>query len=210
MAPRAALAQHEEAVAAELERYFARAYAPGPRAIAKRHRVEIGVGAGVVPTDAQRVYVPISGRLAFHITEWLGVEASFSYSFASETEQGAELARSGSSSVREAQLWRLGAALAWSPLDGKLRLGQLVAGFEPYLLGGFGVVSMDALAAIGVEAAIRPEWLVGAGLRVCFARRWLVRLEYRQHLHLRKSAPRGGGLGAAAEFALGFGVLLGG
>lgn len=204
-----ASAQHEDAVAAHLERYFARAYALGQRAINKRHTVELGVAIGVVPTDARRVYLPVGARVAFHATDWLAIEAGFSYSLATKTAEGRALESAGAGQQRQRQRWRASGSVLLSPIDGKLRVGQSVLGFEPYGLLGFGALRLDGLAMAGLEASVRPEWHVGAGLRVCFARRWLLRVEYRQHIFVRDSQAEGGAVGTASEFGVGFGVLLG-
>jgi hypothetical protein len=102
--------------------------------------------------------------------------------------------------------------LSWSPLYGKVALWGAVLHFDALLEGGGGVVRTEEEASLELEAATRPDFYLGCGLRVFVGGRWLVRLGLRQHLYLRPEdqSGRGGGLGLPTEASVGFGVLLGG
>jgi outer membrane beta-barrel protein len=211
-----AAAQHEEAVAPLLDQYWTRdVRVVQPRAVEKAGALELGALVGVIPNDAFLVYVPLGARVAYHLTERWSIEAGFEYNLQFDTGLRAHLEASDAqlrARLRDRQQLRASASLGWSPLFGKLAVAGAVLHFDGYLLGGAGLVRTEAEQALDLPAAVRPDFHLGAGLRLFFSRRWLVRLEYRQYLYVRPEdrSGGGGGVGVASELALCGGVLLGG
>jgi outer membrane beta-barrel protein len=214
--PRAALAQHEEEVAPLLESFWSREVrVVQPRRVEKAGALELSGSVGVIPNDAFLVYIPLGLRLAYHLTERWSLELGFEYNLQADTglrdyleENDAQLR----ARIRDRQQVRACLSAGWSPVYGKLAVGSSVVTFDGYLLGGAGLVSTEGDEAIDLPAAVRPDLHLGAGLRLFFGRRWLVRLELRQYLYLRPEdrSGKGGGVAPATEVALGGGVLLGG
>jgi outer membrane beta-barrel protein len=215
--PALALAQHEEEVAPRLAEYWARkTVAVQPKLHPKARALELVVHAGVIPNDAFLIYIPVGARVAYHLTERWALEASFGYYLQADTglrdyleENDAQLR----ARLRDRQQLSASAGLCWSPVYGKAALGAgTIVHFDGYLLAGGGIVRTEEEEAIELDAATRPDFHLGLGLRVFFGSRWLVRLEYRQHLFLRPTdgSGGGGGVGFPSEISVGVGVLLGG
>jgi len=211
-----ASAQHEEAVAPLLHRYWARdVRVVQPRAVEKAGALELDALVGVIPNDAFLVYMPVGARVAYHLTERWSLELGFEYNIQFDTGLRAHLEASDAqlrARLRHRQQLRASGSLGWSPLYGKLAVAGAVVHFDGYLLAGAGLVRTEEEQALDLPAAVRPDFHLGAGVRLFFGQRWLVRLEYRQYLYVRPEdrTGGGGGVGAASEVALCGGVLLGG
>ncbi len=186
-----------------------------PRAVQKARAVELVAAVGVIPNDAFLLYVPIGLRLAYHLSERWALELSVAYQLAADTglrdfleESDAQLR----ARLRERQQLRAAVGVLFAPAYGKLSLGGGVLHFDGFLSAGAGVVRTGAEPELRLRAAIRPDLHLGLGLRVFLGRRWLLRLELRQHLFVRPEDDdgRGGGVGFPTEVSLGVGVLLGG
>lgn len=205
-----ARAQHEEQVAAAALPYATRqVHVVQPRAVPKKHALELAATAGVIPTDPLRVYFPLGVRAAFHLGEVWAIEASFAYLLAAQTSLAEELSAAGADPrawQREPLQLRADAALRVAPLYGKLLAGSSVLHVELYALAGAGIVRTLGAPALDQRAALRPVGLLAGGLGFLFGRRWVVRLEYRQAMVARPS----GSLGWPGEIGLAGGVLLGG
>jgi outer membrane beta-barrel protein len=215
--PTLVLAQHEEEVAPLMAEYWARkAVAVQPRRHQKARALELVAHVGVIPNDAFLVYIPVGARVAYHLTESWALEASFGYNLQVDTglrdyleDNDAQLR----ARLRDRQQLSASAGLGWSPVYGKVALGAgTIVHFDGYLMAGGGIVRTEEEAAIELDAATRPDFFSGLGLRVFFGSRWLTRLEYRQHIFLRPTdnTGGGGGVGFPSEISVGVGVLLGG
>jgi outer membrane beta-barrel protein len=211
-----AMAQDEEAVAPLLDQYWTRQVeVVQPRQVEKVRAVEIVALAGVIPNDAFLVYIPLGLRAAYHLTERWAIELTFEANVAVDTGLKDYLERSDAqlrARLRDRQQLRTSLSAMWSPIYGKLALGARVLHFDLYLVGGAGIVRTGEEQALGLDAAVRPDFHLGLGVRAFLGRRWLLRLEYRQYLYLRPEdrTGRGGGVGFPSEIALCGGVLLGG
>jgi len=213
---RAARAQDEEAVAPLLRSYESPAVeVVQPRAVEKAGRMELVGLLGVMPNDAFLVYLPVGLRLARHFSERWAVELSAEYIFSFDSglkrfleENDAELR----ARIRDRQQLRFSASALWSPIYGKLAAFGGLLHLDGYLLAGAGVVRTTEEEAIRLDAAVRPDFHLGMGLRAFLGRRWVLRLEFRQHffLHPEDESGRGGGLGYPSELALCSGLLWGG
>lgn len=186
-----------------------------PRAVSKARALELTASVGVIPNDAFLVYVPVGLRIAYHLSERWALELSGCYQPAASTGLREFLEESDvqlRATLRERQQLRASVGVLWAPAYGKLSLGGGVLHFDGFLSGGAGIVRTGEEPALRLRAAVRPDLHLGLGLRAFLGRRWLLRLELRQHLFVRPEddAGRGGGLGFPTEIALGFGVLLGG
>jgi outer membrane beta-barrel protein len=211
-----AAAQDEEVVAPLLDPYWTRQVeVVQPRQVEKVHAVELVALAGVIPNDAFLVYIPLGLRAAYHLTERWAIELSFEANIAVDTGLKDYLERSDAqlrAQLRDRQQLRTSLSTMWSPLYGKLALGARALPFDLYVLGGVGIVRTGEEQAIGLDAAVRPDFHLGLGVRAFLGRRWLLRLEVRQYLYLHPEdrTGRGGGVGFPTEIALCSGVLLGG
>lgn len=207
-----AFAQHEEAVAPLMEQQWAReVVVVQPRTVRKQGALEIAAAVGVIPNDPFVVYLPLGLRLAYHLTEAWALEAGFSYNI--QFDSGLQDALTGDAPVRDRQQLRSALSAVWSPLYGKMAAGRgHVVHFDAYLAAGVGIVRTEAEPTLELSAAVRPDFLLGVGLRVFLSRRWLMRVEYRQYLFLRPRTRAGEGGDAAfpAQLALCVGLLLGG
>lgn len=211
-----AMAQHEEEVAPLIEQLWTRRVrAVQPRKHVKARRFELVAVAGVIPNDPFVVYLPLGLRLAYHLTERWALEVGFAYNLQLDTDLRDYLQDSDAqlrATIRDRQQLRGGASLCWSPVYGKLALGSHVVQLDAFLVGGAGVVRTAQEQGADLPAATRPDFHLGAGLRLFIGRRWLLRLELRQYLFLRPEdqSGGGGGVGLPSEISLGGGILLGG
>jgi outer membrane beta-barrel protein len=214
--PSRATAQHEEQVAPLLDRFWhPQVVAVQPRQVEKARAIELVGVVGVVPNDAFLIYMPLGFRGAYHLTEHWALELSFEYFLRFETSLRQHLEQNDAqlrARIRDSQEFRADLGLAWSPVYGKIAAAGGVLHFDGYLVAGAGLVRIAEEKELDLPAASRPDFLLGAGLKLFFGRRWVVRFEYRQYLYLRPEdlSGGGGGVGLASEIALCGGLLIGG
>ena len=211
-----ARAQHEEELAPRLEAYWTReVVAVQPRRHPKARRFELLAHAGVIPNDPFVVYVPLGLRAAFHVTEQVALELGFAYNLQADTDLRDYLEENDAqlrARVRDRQQLRAAGTVCWSPVYGKLAVAGAILHLDGHLLAGAGIVRIQAQPLVDLAAATRPDFHLGAGVRLFMGSRWLLRLELRQHVYLRPESGvgGGGGLGFPTEVSLGVGILLGG
>jgi outer membrane beta-barrel protein len=211
-----ARAQDEEKVAPLLESYWGtEVEVVQPRKVETARTVEIVGLVGVIPNDAFLVYVPVGVRVAYHVGARWALEASTEYNLSVDTGLRSYLEQSDAelrARIRDRQQVRINAGALWSPVYGKVAMGRRVVRFDGYLMGGAGIVRTGEEKTVDLAAAVRPDFHLGAGLRVFLGGRFVARLEYRQYMFLRPqdNLGRGGGVGFPSEIALCAGLLLGG
>lgn len=214
--PGAALAQHEEQLAPLLAPYWAReTVAVQPLAHPKARCFELTAHAGVIPNDPFVVYLPLGIRAGFHLSERWALEIGVSYNLQLDTDLLRYLEDNDAQlgvRARGRQQLRAAATMGWSPVYGKLALGSWILHMDLHLLAGGGIVRTGEAPEVDLGAATRPDFQLGLGMRFFLGGRWLLRLQYRQHLFLRPEDRRGGGggVGFPSEIGLGVGILLGG
>jgi len=211
-----AMAQDEEQVAPLMDAFWVRrTVVVQPRLHPLARRFELVGMVGVIPNDPFVVYVPLSIRFGYHLTDHWGLELGFAYNLQIDTDLRDYLEANDAqlrARIRDRQQLRGGASLSYAPIYGKLAVGRHVIHLDGFVLGGAGVVRTEEVAQTNLAAATRPDFHLGLGIRLFLGRRWLLRLEFRQYLYLRPEDRDGGGggLGFPSEISLGGGVLLGG
>lgn len=204
------------------------------RPFSKAGRGEIALGLGTIASDVFLVYLPVTLRGAYHIKEWIAVEAAASFmgcygdstgpnleraseqrchrvlksSFRRLTEEDLDMTHVSHVVIQEYQTARFSADAIWSPVMGKFALGNsVIAHFDLNLAAGLGVVLVEQIMDESGSREIKAsfEGNLGVGTRMVFMDRFGVRLDFREYLY-GKQEDRG--MAAASELTLSFSVML--
>lgn len=205
-----------------------------PRPFTKEGRGELMLGLGTIASDVFLVYLPLTLRGAYHIKEWMSVEASASFmgcysdavgpnleraadqrcqrvlksSYRNLTEQNLDMTHVSHVVMKEYQTARFAINPVWSPIVGKFALANdAIAHFDLNFTAGLGAVIVEKITdEVGNRATKASfEGNLGAGVRFVFMDMLGVRLDFRQYLYGKQDDE---GLATASELTLGFSVLL--
>jgi outer membrane beta-barrel protein len=183
------------------------------RLFTKDGRVEFTVFGGVIPNDPFLTYIPVGGRFNYYFLESISLEVAGSWTgLQSDSELASFLKNERNINAQvdllDIQQWRANAGVVWSPFYGKLALLQRKLGhFDFSLMGGFGALGVQSPKAdrTGFEDNIKPEGVLGAGLRFFLDERFSLRIDFRQGIFEKI----GGGVSTPSEITLGISVFAG-
>ncbi|MCO4763150.1 MAG: outer membrane beta-barrel domain-containing protein [Myxococcales bacterium] len=161
-------------------------------AFSRKGAFEAMVGLGVVPNDSYYLPLPLTLRGAYHMTNNVAVEASFSYmGLGPESDLHDFLKTAGKQGlllgVRKPTKTNLAVAvdLVYSPFHGKLGVfDKKISSFDIAMAVGAGMIGASVDTNPAEEGALEDKFLPaghwGLTLRF-FAKEWLtVRADYRQ------------------------------
>jgi outer membrane beta-barrel protein len=143
----------------------------------KQARHELTAFGGYYVSDALDGTFVVGGMYTYHITEDVGVEASFGYSRIKSTiSQKLEEDRGVTILPKQDRVYLIFTDLVWSPLHGKLRLfADTILHFDLYGVAGVGVI--DNATSFGAAGQ------VGLGARVWLSPSWALRVDVRDQLY---------------------------
>jgi len=174
----------------------------------KKYRLEISLFAGVVPSNPFLTYIPLEGRLGFHLSEGFAIEAAGGYS----PPLGAGTIKNQIHEdlkgfphflgvrIFEQQVFYANLDLVWTPIHGKLRVAALqwIAYWEILVQIGGGVTGVYDFERSGRfdsdntnPIKMRPTLNLGAGTRLWLTRWLTLRLDIRMNL-FQKQIGKGG------------------
>lgn len=196
MIPLAAYAQSERIVVIQ------------KRPFLKQNRLEVSVLAGVIPSNPFLTYIPIEGRIGFHLSEGFALEAGGGYFpplgvGTIKNQINDDLKRFPhflGVRIYEQQVFYANLDLVWTPIHGKIRVAglQWIAYWEIFLQIGGGVTGVYDVERSGRfdsdktnPLKIRPTLNVGAGTRLWLTRWLTLRLDIREYL-FQKQVGKGG------------------
>ncbi len=183
----------------------------------KAGRLELGLQAGLIPNDPFYTYIPVGARVGYFFGESLGVEVGGVW-HGSALQSASELTTflvdargvTEENDLRDIQQWRASAVVVWSPFYGKLALLQRkLSHFDLYLAAGGGVVSTQAPTAErdGSTSEVKPEGILGLGMRFFLTPSLSVRADYRQGIF--EGTGDEGGVQLPAQLTLGVSWMTG-
>lgn len=183
------------------------------RLFTKDGRYEFTLFGGVIPNDPFLTYIPVGGRFNYYFLESISLEVAGSWTgLQSDSELAAFLKNERQINAQvdllDIQQWRANAGVVWSPFYGKLALLQRKLGhFDMSLMGGFGALGVQSPKAdrTGFENNIKPEGVLGAGMRFFLSDRFSLRVDFRQGIFQKI----GGGVSTPSEITLGVSVFAG-
>jgi len=166
---------------------------------------------GVIPNDDFQIYIPMGGRIAYFLTEDIGIEASGAYALQSETDLRTfltdELEGGGGASAQifltQFLDWYANVDFLWSPFHGKFgAFTSKLFHFDFYTAVGVGVNSLviDYPGATPPSTEIAIAGNVGLGTMMYVLDWMAIRVDYRHFIHEFKA---GDGLSYPAEISLG-------
>ena len=170
------------------------------RAYERKHRVEITALGGWGPTNPFLTYYPIEGRVAFHITETFGVEASFGYFFVVENAIINQMKLKPHYlrvTVFEQQAMYFALGALWTPINGKIRLSPFnaILYWDVYIQMGAGGNMVYDDQPIGKHSKDSPSFRAafnfGAGFRVWFNKYMALKLDLKESV-FQKQKGKGG------------------
>ena len=147
------------------------------RQYVKQARHELTFQGGYYVSDLLDGTFVVGGAYTYHITEDLGVEASFGYSRVRSTiAQRLERDRSVTVLPPEDRVFLIFTDLVWSPVHGKFRLfADSIVHFDLYGAAGVGVI--DNSTSFGAAGQL------GLGARIWLSPSWALRLDVRDQLY---------------------------
>jgi len=147
------------------------------RDFVKQARHELTAFGGYYVSDALDGTFIVGGMYTYHITEDVGVEASFGYSrIRSTISQKLEADRGVSILPKQDRMYLVFTDLVWSPLHGKLRVfADAILHIDLYGVAGVGVI--DNATSFGAAGNL------GLGARIWLSPSWAVRLDVRDQLY---------------------------
>lgn len=195
-----------------------------PRAISKSKRLEISILQGWNPSNPFFTYLPVEGRLGFHLTEGFGIEVSggFNPPYGNDkaTKYTGPLKTSLSNDLQndplfvgvkvfEQQVFFASVALMVEPVFGKVRLAGLntILYWDIYLYFGLGVTGVYDQEVRGEKNSqdqfnplqIRPTLSFGLGNRFWFNNNIALKIDLRESL-FQKQAKNSIGQGGLAQY----------
>ena len=181
------------------------------RLFLKDTRWAFSVFGGVIPNDDFQIYMPLGGRVAYFLTEDIGIEASGAYAIQNETDLRSFLTESiETGGGQDSQIfltqfmdWYGNVDFLWSPFHGKFgAFTSKLFHFDFYTAVGVGVnglvVDYPGATPPSTEFAIAGN--VGLGTMMYVLDWMAVRVDYRHFIHEFKA---GDGLSYPAEISIG-------
>jgi outer membrane beta-barrel protein len=147
------------------------------RDFVKSARHELTVLGGYYVSDLLDGTFIVGAAYTYHLTEDVGIEASFGFSQV-RSSVAARLERDRGVTVlpKEDRVYLVFTDLVWSPLHGKMRLfADTIVHFD--LHGAVGVGIIDNATSLGVAGQF------GLGAKILMGRSWALRLDVRDHLY---------------------------
>jgi outer membrane beta-barrel protein len=147
------------------------------RDFVKSARHELSVQGGYYVSDLLDGTFVVGAAYTYHLTEDVGVEASFGFSqvrssVASQLEQD----RGVTVLPKEDRVYLAFTDLVWSPLHGKMRFfADSIVHFDVY--GALGVGIIDNATSLGAAGQ------AGLGMKVLLGRSWAWRIDVRDQLY---------------------------
>lgn len=211
MLPLAAHAQSERIVVIQKKKFL------------KKNRFEIGLLAGVSPSNPFLTYIPIEARLGFHFSEGFAIELGGGYNpplgvgtLKNQINQDLKsFPHFLGIRIFEQQVFYASADLVWTPIYGKMRIAglQWIAHWEIFLQLGGGVTGVYNFERTGRydkdstnPITLRPTLNVGLGTRLWLTKWLTLRLDIREYL-FQKQVGRSG-LSQHLSILLGLSVVI--
>lgn len=143
----------------------------------KQARHELTAQGGYYVSDALDGTFVVGAAYTYHITEDVGVEASFGYSRVHSTiAQKLEMDRGVTILPKQDRVYLVFTDLVWSPLHGKLRFfADRILHFDIYGAAGVGVI--DNATSFGAAGQL------GVGIRFWLSPSWALRFDVRDQLY---------------------------
>ena len=171
-----------------------------PRYFNKSKRLELGAEMSAIMNETFIYTFMATGLAAYHFTESIALEASFSYGFHFDKADKRVLFDDFEikTQIFRAQL-NSTLALQWTPIYGKWQLGSgNLVYFDTYFQGGVGTTGInwqytdfcdvpdfsqnpDAEPLPGNQVASYPTFMLGAGQRYFVSKRQAYKLDFRFH-----------------------------
>jgi outer membrane beta-barrel protein len=150
------------------------------RDFVKAARHELSVVGGYYVSDLFDGTFLVGAAYTYHLTEDVGIEASFGFSqVRSAVARRLEADRGVTVLPREDRVYLVFTDLVWAPLHGKMRLfADTIVHFDLYGAAGVGVID-DATSA-GAAGQL------GLGAKVFLGRSWALRLDVRDQIYRRE------------------------
>ncbi|NCN27700.1 outer membrane beta-barrel domain-containing protein [bacterium] len=164
----------------------------------KAKRLELGLEAGTFAASPFYSSYSYGGRVAYHLTEYLGIESFFNASSSSLNKHGKQISdflssRSFSSTkeFREPK-WYTGVGVIWSPIYGKFAFFRSnIIHYDFHGVAGLSAVKTNSnvLAANGGSDQTSLGTLFSLGMRVFLNKNWVWRFDARQAIYRVNFAP---------------------
>jgi outer membrane beta-barrel protein len=147
------------------------------RDFVKSARHELTLQGGYYVSDLLDGTFVVGAAYTYHLTEDVGVEASFGYSQVRSTvAKRLEADRGVSILPKEDRVYLVFTDLVWSPVHGKMRIfADSIVHFDIY--GAIGVGVIDNATSYGAAGQF------GLGAKVLLGKSWSIRLDVRDHLY---------------------------
>jgi len=147
------------------------------RDFVKSARHELTVQGGYYVSDLLDGTFVVGAAYTYHLTEDVGVEASFGYSqVRSSVAARLEQERGVVVLPKEDRVYLAFTDLVWSPIHGKMRFfADSIVHFD--LHGAVGVGVIDNATSLGAAGQF------GLGAKVLLGKSWAIRLDVRDHLY---------------------------
>lgn len=147
------------------------------RDFVKTARHELTVQGGYYVSDLLDGTFLVGAAYTYHLTEDVGIEASFGYSQVRSTvAKRLEADRGVTILPKEDRVYLVFTDLVWSPIHGKMRVfADTIVHFD--LHGAVGVGVIDNATSFGAAGQF------GLGAKVLLGKSWALRLDVRDHLY---------------------------
>jgi outer membrane beta-barrel protein len=143
----------------------------------KAARHELTVQGGYYVSDLLDGTFVVGAAYTYHLTEDVGIEASFGYSQV-RSSVAAQLERDRGVTVlpKEDRVLLAFTDLVWSPVHGKMRVfADSILHFDIYGAAGVGLI--DNATSFGAAGQL------GIGSKIFLSKSWAIRLDVRDHLY---------------------------
>jgi outer membrane beta-barrel protein len=147
------------------------------RDFVKSARHELTVLGGYYVSDLLDGTFIVGAAYTYHLTEDVGVEASFGFSqVRSSVAARLEMERGVAVLPKEDRVYLAFTDLVWSPIHGKMRFfADSIVHFDIH--GAVGVGIIDNATSLGAAGQF------GLGAKVLLGKSWAIRLDVRDHLY---------------------------
>jgi outer membrane beta-barrel protein len=147
------------------------------RDFVKSARHELTLQGGYYVSDLLDGTFLVGAAYTYHLTEDVGVEASFGYSqIRSTVASKLEADRGVTVLPKEDRVYLVFTDLVWAPLHGKMRLfADTILHFDIH--GAVGVGIIDNATSLGAAGQF------GVGMKFFLSKSWALRLDVRDHLY---------------------------
>ncbi len=185
------------------------------RLFLKDTRWQFTAYGGIIPNDDFQLFFPAGLRVAYHLSESIGIEVSGAWNFRAEKDLRTFIKDAFEEHGTGARIFLVQslkyyavANMLWSPFYGKFgAFGTKLAHFDFYLAFGAGWVGLrvDPPGNAPPQDKGRVAANVGLGAMVYLSQLFAVRIDYRQFVF--QFAGGGGGVSYPAEITLGLSVF---